>query len=140
LARLLKRTGTELATLNQQLREHQTELEHGIEERTRELQESQAQVLHQEKMAAFGLLAAGIAHEVGNPLTSISTLVQMLERLAPEHRDKLFRPYFTTKRHGTGLGLFVTQKLVHEHGGTVECESAPAAGTTFRLVFPLTPR
>ena len=54
-----------------------------IAERTRELQEAQAHVLHQEKMAAFGLLAAGIAHEVGNPLTSISSLVQMLQRREP---------------------------------------------------------
>src|SRR5260370_18270095 len=55
-----------------------------MEDRTAELHESQAHVLHQEKMAAFGLLAAGIAHEVGNPLTSISALVQILQRRAED--------------------------------------------------------
>src|SRR5207253_5557026 len=69
----------------------QAQLEARIAERTRELQESQAHVLHQEKMAAFGLLAAGIAHEVGNPLTSISSLVQMLQRRDSDEytREKL---------------------------------------------------
>ncbi|HEV3446419.1 MAG TPA: histidine kinase dimerization/phospho-acceptor domain-containing protein, partial [Gemmataceae bacterium] len=80
LSLLLKRVSNHLAELNAALQENQAQLEARIAERTRELQESQAHVLHQEKMAAFGLLAAGIAHEVGNPLTSISSLVQMLQR------------------------------------------------------------
>src|SRR5207244_2851323 len=77
---LLKQVGDHLGRLNSALEANQAELEARIAERTRELQEAQAHVLHQEKMAAFGLLAAGIAHEVGNPLTSISALVQMLQR------------------------------------------------------------
>jgi signal transduction histidine kinase len=269
MALLLKRVGDYLGRLNTALREHQAELEERIAERTRQLQEAQAHVLHQEKMAAFGLLAAGIAHEVGNPLTSISSMVQMLQRrdqddytqnklalvsgqlqrirttlrelvefsrpastergrvalgdvlgealniakyykrprgrialpalppglpplhgvrdqlvqvflnlvlnaidatesvgspahdgrielavgrcsggvevtvrdngsgIAGEDAARLFQPYFTTKKHGTGLGLFVTRKLVTDHGGSVDFESAPGRGTTFRVRLPL---
>jgi signal transduction histidine kinase len=226
-------------------------------------------MLHQEKMAAFGLLAAGIAHEVGNPLTSISSLVQMLQQrdnnpytqaklelvngqlkriqntlhelvnfsrpasterrrlalgpiieealniakyykgtkgrvieaavppdlptfygvhdqlvqvflnlvlnaidatkkggrivlqvrrlpgmlqveiqddgcgIAPADAAKVFQPYFTTKEHGTGLGLFMTRKLLQDHEGTVDFESEPGEGTTFRVRLPVhdeTPR
>src|SRR5262245_23278737 len=88
---LLKRYGSYVSELNDALREHQTQLEAHIAERTRELHEAQAQLLHQEKMAAFGLLAAGIAHEVGNPLTAISSIVQMLRRRDPDAytREKL---------------------------------------------------
>ena len=265
MALLLKRVGEHLGRLNVALRQHQTELEERIAERTRDLQEAQAHVLHQEKMAAFGLLAAGIAHEVGNPLTSISSMVQMLQRrdldpytltkltlvsgqlqrirttlreliefsrpasderrrvalgdvldealniakyykrtrgriatpalppdlpplfavrdqlvqvflnlvlnaidatdrdgrielgarpcpegvevtvrddgsgIAPEDAARVFQPYFTTKPHGTGLGLFVTRQLVTEHGGTVEFEPAPGRGTVFRVRLPLAP-
>jgi signal transduction histidine kinase len=264
MALLLKRVGDYLSQLNQALRENKTELEARIAERTRELQEAQAHVLHQEKMAAFGLLAAGIAHEVGNPLTSISSMVQILQRrdsdpytlnklalvsgqlqrirttlreliefsrpasserarvslgeildealniakyykrmrgrisspllppdlpplfavrdqlvqvflnlvlnaidatdrdgridlavvrraggvevsvrdngsgIAPEDAARLFQPYFTTKKHGTGLGLFVTRQLVTEHDGTVTFESRVGEGTTFRVFLPLT--
>ena len=59
--------------------------------------------------------------------------------IAPELCGRIFQPYFTTKTHGTGLGLFVTHKLVTGHGGTVEFTSEIGAGTTFfvRLPAPL---
>ena len=262
LAYLLKGVGEQLRQLNQALQENQTTLEERIAERTSQLQESQALVLHQEKMAALGLLAAGIAHEVGNPLTSISSLVQLLQRqsmdeyteqklqlvsgqlrrirttlrelinfsrpasdewslvsipdiieealniakyykrtkereintnvsdaiplitskrnalvqavlnlvlnavdatslqgiiciraeateqhvlLAVEDngsgiqeakRECIFRPYFTTKPEGTGLGLFVTRKLITDMGGDIEFTSMPGQGTTFTLLLP----
>lgn len=263
LSRLLKGIGEHLGSLNAALRENQTQLENRIAERTRELQETQAQLMHQDKMAGFGLLAAGIAHEVGNPLTSISSIVQVLERRNPDDytreklshvggqlnriqgilreltnfsrppaqersrytikdivdealniakyykgtksrtltanipsdlpilfgvRDQLvqvifnlvlnaidatakgghieinattkedrvilsvrddgngidpnntksiFQPYFTTKKQGTGLGLFVTNKIIGEHGGEVTFESEPKRGTTFLISLPV---
>jgi two-component system NtrC family sensor kinase len=80
LVGLLKRAGRSLTQLNQELQRNQTQLEDRIQQRTSQLQQSQALVVQQEKQAAFGLLAAGIAHEVGNPLAAISSLVQMLNR------------------------------------------------------------
>lgn len=80
LAGLLKRVSQRLTELNAELQQNQSHLEERIAERTRELQASQAMLVQQEKQAAFGLLAAGIAHEVGNPLAAISSLVQLLNR------------------------------------------------------------
>jgi two-component system, NtrC family, sensor kinase len=263
LALHLHEASASLKELNQRLQEQQSYLEDRIQERTRELQEAQAHLIQQEKMAAFGLLAAGIAHEVGNPLTSISSLVQLAQRrvqdpyvqeklalvggqldrisgtlrelvtfsrptsdekvwtdlagvaqeafniakyyksirgkaitldfpeqmprilasrdqltqavlnlvlnaidatekgghvtvrgrqsgggivlevqddgcgIASAEAGKLFQPYFTTKPQGTGLGLFMTRRLVEQQGGSVSFDSAPGRGTTFRLHFPL---
>jgi signal transduction histidine kinase len=78
LAGLIKTAERKLADLNVDLQQNQTLLELRIAERTQELQQSQALLVQQEKQAAFGLLAAGIAHEVGNPLASISSLMQLL--------------------------------------------------------------
>ncbi len=80
LATLIKTASRQMSLLNSELQRNQTLLEDRIDHRTRELQESQALLVQQEKQAAFGLLAAGIAHEVGNPLAAISSLVQMLNR------------------------------------------------------------
>lgn len=91
LTALLKAASDRLSELNQELQRNQTELEERIIQRSRQLQESQAMLVQQEKQAAFGLLAAGIAHEVGNPLAAISSIVQLLNRkkLEPEMHERL---------------------------------------------------
>jgi two-component system, NtrC family, sensor kinase len=84
LAGSLRAAGEEFARLNGELARAREDLERRVEERTSALRASQARVIQQEKMAAFGLLAAGIAHEVGNPLAALSSLVQMLKRRGPD--------------------------------------------------------
>jgi PAS domain S-box-containing protein len=51
--------------------------------------------------------------------------------------SKIFDPFYTTKRTGTGLGLSVTYGIIREHGGTVDVASRPGAGATFTLEFPV---
>ena len=243
--------------------DHHAELEQRVAERTDALRASQARVIQQEKMAAFGLLAAGIAHEVGNPLAALSSLVQILQRttarrvhrrearpgrhassagssgrsaswstsrapprrpwrgsgrprwsrrrsgspsitsgpssarsrptspadlppvrgvrdhltqvvlnlvlnaidatekqgriqlearveegwlvlsveddgrgIALADRCRLFQPFFTTKPHGTGLGLFVSRQIVEEMGGTLSYVTEPGTGSTFSVRIP----
>jgi len=84
LAGSLHEAGAELERLNAELARARADLERRVEERTEALRASQARVIQQEKMAAFGLLAAGIAHEVGNPLAALSSLVQILKRRGPD--------------------------------------------------------
>jgi len=56
-----------------------------------------------------------------------------------EIREKIFQPYFTTKETGSnlGMGLYLVDKVIKEHGGFIECESEPGQGTKFTLYIPL---
>ncbi|MBS12835.1 MAG: hypothetical protein CME19_14665 [Gemmatimonadetes bacterium] len=55
-----------------------------------------------------------------------------------ETRSKLFRPFFTTKEDGNGLGLATAKKIVEAHGGTMRVTSALGEGTQFDVILPLT--
>jgi two-component system NtrC family sensor kinase len=262
LARSLHDAGKELERLNDELAAARANLERRVEERTEALRASQARVIQQEKMAAFGLLAAGIAHEVGNPLAAVSSLVQILKRRGPDpytaekldlaarqlqriertirelidfsrpasaavsririndvveealgiakyyqrtkqrtittdvptdlpavmgvrdhltqvvlnlvlnavdatddqghihvaalaeggwlvlsidddgrgisiaDRCRLFQPFFTTKAHGTGLGLFVSRQILEDNSGMLSFRSEPGEGSTFFVRLP----
>lgn len=50
---------------------------------------------------------------------------------------QLFEPFFTTKPEGTGLGLTITRRIIHEHRGTISVESELGKGTTFQIRFPV---
>ena len=58
--------------------------------------------------------------------------------LTREECERLFTPYYTTKRHGTGLGLAIVQSVVSDHGGSITVDSTPGKGTTFRIDLPRT--
>ena len=56
--------------------------------------------------------------------------------IAAADLPQIFDPFFSTKKGGTGLGLALTQQIVHEHGGTIEVSSIEGSGTTFRIELP----
>jgi two-component system sensor histidine kinase HydH len=51
--------------------------------------------------------------------------------------EKVFEPFFSTKRKGTGLGLAIVHQIVESHGGDIEVESREEVGTTFRITLPV---
>ena len=59
--------------------------------------------------------------------------------MSADQLQKIFEPYFTTKQNksGTGLGLYITKKVVEDHNGSIKVESAQGTGTTMTIRLPL---
>ena len=57
--------------------------------------------------------------------------------IPPEVLSRIFEPFYTTKKKGSGLGLMIVRRIVREHGGRIELESRVGRGTTFRIWLPL---
>ncbi|HGY89627.1 MAG TPA: response regulator [Planctomycetes bacterium] len=56
--------------------------------------------------------------------------------LAPDVATEIFKPFFTTRTRGTGLGLALTQRVIEEHNGTISAFNHPEGGAVFRIVLP----
>lgn len=57
--------------------------------------------------------------------------------ITPEDLSKIFNPFFTRKAEGTGLGLPITQRILHQHNGIIDVESSIGKGTTFYVKLPV---
>ncbi len=55
--------------------------------------------------------------------------------IPPEHLEKIFHLYFTTKEHGTGIGLSMVYRIIQLHDSDIEVQSAPGGGATFRVLL-----
>jgi len=55
--------------------------------------------------------------------------------ISPSVREKIFQPFFSTKKGGTGLGLSIAERIVEEHGGQIEVQSQRGKGTTFFITL-----
>jgi signal transduction histidine kinase len=74
----------------------------------------------------------------GRPMVGVS-FTDTGHGISPEQLERIFEPFYTTKAEGrgTGLGLSVSLGIIRSHGGTIDIESKPGAGTTVRIRLPL---
>jgi hypothetical protein len=83
-----------------------------------------------------GLLEVTIQHQwLGDQAAAELRVRDHGGGIPPEHRERLFEPFFTTRSRGTGLGLPIARRLAESHGGSLELEDA-SPGTVARLVLP----
>lgn len=66
-------------------------------------------------------------------------MIDVLDRgpgIPPSVAAQLFRPFFTTSEHGTGLGLYIAQELCRANKATLDYVSVPGGGSCFRIAMP----
>lgn len=88
----------------------------------------------QEGSARPSVLVEGDDHEPESGATL--TIHDNGPGIDPAARERVFRPFFTTKSQGTGLGLAIVQKVVVTHNGRISVGASPLGGASFEITFP----
>jgi two-component system sensor histidine kinase HydH len=101
-----------------------------------------AQVLLNLFLNAIEAMDGGGALEISAGVDQASGRIRLEVRdnghgIEPEHLSKIFDPFFTSKRGGTGLGLATVHRIIENHGGSIDVDSQPGEGTTFVIWLPV---
>jgi two-component system nitrogen regulation sensor histidine kinase NtrY len=88
-----------------------------------------------EAMNRSGLITIETHHDPGATLVRLA-VSDNGPGIPLAEREKLFMPYYSTKRRGSGLGLAIVRRIVAEHGGTIEASDNVPKGTTFTIELP----
>ncbi len=89
-----------------------------------------------ESMEVGGVLTAQTEYDSENRTVHIR--VQDTGRgISPDVASRLFDPFYTTKQKGTGLGLFISRKIIEEHDGTIDVDREQSQGTAFVITLPV---
>ncbi len=87
-------------------------------------------------------LEAALLPDPARPAEGLTPVVQVRVRdtgvgIPADRLPKIFDPFYTTKEKGLGMGMAIAHRIIEDHKGTVDVESAVGAGTTFTLCFPV---
>src|SRR4029077_16320219 len=88
-----------------------------------------------EAMDRKGLIVIETHHDESNHLVRIG-VGDDAPGIPPGEREKLFLPYYSTKRRGSGLGLAIVRRIIAEHGGSIEVGDNTPRGTRFTIELP----
>ncbi len=83
-----------------------------------------------------GQIVVETQHDAANSLVRI-IVADSGPGIPSDERDKLFMPYYSTKRRGSGLGLAIVRRIVAEHGGSIEVADNEPRGTRFTVELPV---
>jgi two-component system, NtrC family, nitrogen regulation sensor histidine kinase NtrY len=88
-----------------------------------------------EAMERRGAITLETAHDPANSVVRL-TVADNGPGIPPTDREKLFLPYYSTKRRGSGLGLAIVRRIIAEHGGAIEVGDNTPRGTRFTIELP----
>jgi two-component system nitrogen regulation sensor histidine kinase NtrY len=88
-----------------------------------------------EAMDQRGTIDVDTHHDPANSLVRI-VVADNGPGIPPAEREKLFLPYYSTKRRGSGLGLAIVRRIVAEHGGSIDVSDNTPRGTRFAIELP----
>ena len=74
---------------------------------------------------------------IGRDGAAVITIRDSGKGISADDLPHIFRPFYTTKGHGTGLGLSLAKRIVEDHGGRIEVESERGEGSTFTITLPV---